>query len=93
MLTVRNAQLEAELAGEACNERLHELEQAMADVKAENARLQVRTQFSKAPCYTPGDASPVCCKYMYSLSAACLWARIISCRAAYVKDMESRMSL
>ena len=46
-LTVRNAQLEAEFAGEARKERLHELEQAMADVKAENARLQVRMHLLK----------------------------------------------
>ena len=41
VLTVRNAHLEAEVVGEGRNKRLHELEQAMADVKAENARLQV----------------------------------------------------
>ena len=41
-LTVRNAHLEAEVASEGRNERLRELEQAMADVQAENARLQVR---------------------------------------------------
>ena len=40
-LTVRNAQLEAEVSGERRNERFLELEQAMADVQAENARLQV----------------------------------------------------
>ena len=38
---MRNAQLEAQVAAEGRNERSHELEQAMADVQAENARLQV----------------------------------------------------
>ena len=37
-LTVRNAQLEAQVAPEGRNERSRELEQAMADVQAENAR-------------------------------------------------------
>ena len=41
-LTVRNAQLEAEVAGEHRNRRLQELEQVVADVQTENARLQVR---------------------------------------------------
>lgn len=40
-LTVRNAQLETQVAVDGRNERSRELEQAMADVQAENARLQV----------------------------------------------------
>jgi len=40
VLTVQNAQFEAQVASEGRNERLHELEQAMADIQAENARLQ-----------------------------------------------------
>ena len=48
MLTVQNAQLEAQVASEGRNERLHELEQAMADIQAENARLQVSLHVSES---------------------------------------------
>ena len=50
MLTVQNAQLEAQVASKERNERLHELEQAMADIQAENARLQVGLHASEAFC-------------------------------------------
>ena len=49
-LTLRNAHLEDEVASDSHNQHLHETDQAMADVQADNARLQVTLAGSSSTC-------------------------------------------
>lgn len=57
-LTLRNAQLEDEVASGSHKQRLHESDQAMADVHSDNARLQVTLTGPPSICHSHHNLAP-----------------------------------